>query len=131
MPSPPERLRLRARRFRVSECVEWARRPDADSAGLALDEAKPASLMYSARLDRWWESFKQKLRALEPPRTLAIAAAAVFAVSTVARSASLPSKTFWEPGRPALWVLLASGAVSGISATINAVRLSRRNRRST
>src|SRR5437867_76866 len=82
-------------------------------------------------LDRGWDRLTSFLRALEPPRALAISAAAVFAAATVARSGEIPNAAFWKPGTAAMWVLLATGAISGISAVTNAVRLSRRNRRST
>jgi hypothetical protein len=86
---------------------------------------------YSAWVDRTWEAVKRGLRQLQPPRLLAISAAAVFSVATVARSVEFPDKTWWEPGKPATYVLLASGLIAGVGAVINAVRVSRRTRTAT
>jgi hypothetical protein len=86
---------------------------------------------YSARLDRWWETAKRVLRHLEPPRLLAISAATVFSLATIARSVEFPEKGWWKPGQPATIVLLVAGAIAGVGAVITAVRVNRRTRRAT
>jgi len=86
---------------------------------------------YSARLERGWEATKRALRHPEPPRLFAISAAPVFSVATVARSVEFPEKDWWEPGKPATYVLLAAGAIAGAGAVVNAVRVSRRTQGAT
>src|SRR5204862_750653 len=91
----------------------------------------PEGPLYVERLDRSWDRSSSLLRSLEPPRVLAITSAAIFSVATIARSGEIPNASWWTKGSPAMWVLLATGAIAGVSGVINAVRLSRRSRRAT
>jgi hypothetical protein len=80
-------------------------------------------------LKRGWDWLKSPvLKLLRKLRPLTILCAVAFAVCTVARSAEIPAKYWWEKGHPAPWVLVGTGLVTAVRQTVIAVDRRRRRR---
>ena len=87
-------------------------------------------MAYSPKLDKAWNTGRAGLAHLVPSRLVAIAAATIFSVTTLARTLEIPDKATWSPGGVASWILVSSGLLAGYVYVANTYRLGKRTRRS-